>query len=364
MKTKAIKNISQKIMTGFLAVTMIVTGVVLVPKTTQAATTQEYFATAEEYKISEYWTESEKKVPVKKDYVFSGWYMEDKTTPLKQVELTDETVANMTAIAKFVPAEVLSIKTQAALGTDTSSLRILSTVDSLNYQEVGFEYKLGTLNEAKTGDKEKITKVYSAIKPYKGATDEELLTPSNEFVSGVSKYFIAADVSSIVKGSYEKIVYARPYWVTMDGTEVMGLARNNRIVDKQNNQYTSVGINLLTDGKAPAMVAAGKIQVKYNTTDYNVVGATADTTYDATYGGKYLFPEMECHVDEAAGTITFVGNAETVDTNLLGDGLFANVRFEKDSSASSTATLDFQIKTEVTDFCNWLEAPVTKFVVQ
>lgn len=357
MKTRTLKTVSKKIATGFLAVVMIATGVVIVPKTAKAAT-EVYFATADEYNMSEYWSVTDKKVPVKVGYVFSGWY-KDETTPLKQADLTE---ADATAIAKFVPAEVLSIKTQAALGTDTSSLRILSSVDSLNYQEVGFKYKLAILPETQT---ENITKVYRAIKPYKGASESETIYPSDTFVEGVSTYFIAADVSDIKSASYEKIVYARPYWVTMDGTEVMGLARNNRVVDNQNkNQYTSVAVNLLTDGKAAAMVAAGKIQVKYNTTDYNVVEATADTTYDATNGGKYLFPEMECHVDEAAGTITFVGNAETIDTNLLADGLFANVRFEKDSNASATATLDFQIKTEVTDFCNWLEAPVTGFVVQ
>ena len=96
----------------------------------------------------------------------------------------------------------------------------------------------------------------------------------------------------------------------------------------------------------------------------NVVEATADTAYHATNGGKYLFPEMKCHVDETAGTITFVGNAEIIDTNLLADGLFANIRFEKDSNASETATLDFQIQTEVTEFYNWSEVPVTAFVVQ
>lgn len=357
MKISTLKTVLQKIVVGFVVIAMIATGVVIVPKTAKAAT-KVYFATADEYKMSEYWSAKDKKVPVKAGYVFSGWY-KDETTPLKQADLTE---ADETAIAKFVPAEVLSIKTQAALGTDTSSLRILSSVDSLNYQEVGFKYKLAILPETQT---ENITKVYRAIKPYKGASESETIYPNDTFVEGVSTYFIAADVSDIKSASYEKIVYARPYWVTMDGTEVMGLARNNRIIDKQNNnQYTSVAINLFTDGKAEAMVAAGKIQVKYNTDDYNVVETTADTTYHATNGGKYLFPEMKCHVDETAGTITFVGNAEIIDTNLLADGLFANIRFEKDSNASETATLDFQIKTEVTEFYNWSEVPVTAFVVQ
>lgn len=361
MKARTVKYISQKLLAGFLAVTMIITGVVIVPETVDAAS-EVYFATADEYKMSDYWFEEGKKVPVKEGYVFSGWYDEDKTTPLKQVELTNESVNDIKAVARFVPVEVLSVKTQAALGNASSSLRMLSSVDSTNYQEVGFEYKLGKLKE---GETEKITTVFKAIKPYEGASDEEMIYPESTFVAGVSTYFIAVDVENIASGSYEKIVYARPYWITMDGTKVMGLARNNRIIDKQNNnQYTSVGINLLADGKEAAKVAAGKIQVTYNTANYNVV--SVDTTYADNVGGKYLFKEMECRIDETEGIITFVGNADIVNkelVELLADGLFANVRFEKAQSATGTA-LDFAINTKATSFCDWEEKPVTEFVVQ
>lgn len=377
MKVKVMKNISKRIMAGFMAVALVVTGVVIVPKTTEAASaTEVYFDTEGKYPISKYWSKAEKKVPVKDGYVFSGWYAADKTTPLKETELSDEKVGSITAIAKFVPAEVLSIKTQAALGDETvdtsiSSLRILSTVDSTNYQEVGFEYKLGTQPEAKT---EGITKVYSAIKPYKGADDKDLIYPGNTFVKAVSQYFIAADVSSIIKTSDEKIVYARPYWVTMDGTEVMGHARNNRIVDKRNdNQYASVGINLLTglnfSGKTEvpaAAVAAGKIQVTYNAKDFDV--HAVDTTYSDKEGGKYLFPEMECSFKEEGdkGIITFVGNAVIKDgtlADLTADGLFANVRF-KQTTTTENAAVNLTITTTATEFCNWAEETVTNFVVQ
>lgn len=362
------KNFSKRFMAGFLATVMFLAGVVIIPKTTNAEDAPAatvYFDTQGEYKISDYWTVAEKKVPLKPGYVFGGWYKEDKETPLEQSELTNDSVKTITAIAKFVPAAVLSIKTQAALGEESSSLRILSSVDSLKYQEVGLEYKLGTLGEAKTGNTKKITQVYSAIKPYKGA--ENLIYPSDTFVKDISQYFIAVDVSGIKNASYEKIVYARPYWVTMDGTEVMGLARNNRIVDKQNNnQYTSVGINLLTDGKTTSTVAAGRIKVTYNSKDYDVVGATADISYDSINGGKYRFPEMECYVDEGddIGTITFVGNADIQGENLenlLADGLLANVRFVKTSNVENPS-LDFEIK--ATEFGNWEEALVTDVVVQ
>lgn len=386
MKRKSLTDVTKKIMAGCLTAAVILTGIVVMPKEAKAeettATEVIYDNEANIYKISDYWTKEAdtRKAPVKPGYVFGGWYVageNGKHAALKEADLENVDAISSyddTAYAKFVPAEVLSIKTQAALGDKTteqaSSLRILSTVDSLNYQEVGFEYKLGNNGEAQTGkgDIAKITKVYSAIKPNRNADGK--LYPYNEFVD-VSQYFIAADVSTISSKSEEKIVYARPFWVTMDGTEVMGLARNDRIEDKRNS-YTSVGINVLpqlTEEEQLATVAAGKIQVTYNSKDYEVVGSTADITEHADNGGKYLFPEMECHVnaDESVGTITFVGNADIQDgklKNLLADGLFANVRFAKKANASSDATLDFTINTEATDFCDWEEAQVDTLVVQ
>lgn len=375
MKRKNLINVSKRIMAGCLSVAMILTGILVLPKEANATTeTTKAVHFDSSYTMNEYWKSStDIKAPVKAGYVFGGWFeaAEEGTkgaekdaegncyAPLKSVIAAKEG-----AVAKFVPAEVLSIKIQVgtltdeATNTTTTSMRILSTVDSTNYQAVGFQYKLAANDTAWT---ENITKVYSGIRPYKGAPAEDTMYPGDKFVADVSKYFIAADVSSISKEGEEKIVYARPFWITMDGTKVVGLARNNRVVD-YNNGYTCVGINLLTDGKASAMVAAGKIQVTYNTAFYDVVGT--DITADATAGGTYLFPEMECHVDDATGTITFVGNADDVTTDLLADGLFANVKFKKTEANTTNIALDFKINAQATEFCNWAEADVDAFVVQ
>lgn len=347
MKRKTI-SISKKLMAGFLAAAVIVTGVVILPETAKAADAVSWDSTI---KMSDYWTTAEKKAPVKEGYVFSGWY-KNETTPLKE---TDLAAADDTAIAKFVPAAVLSIKTQVGTDGETTSMRILSTVDSTNYQAVGFNYKLATQEEGTA----QFTKVYSKIKQSKSS---DTVYEPNIF-SEASQHFIAADVRSISSRSFDKIVYARPFWVTMDGTKVMGLARNSRVEDKDTDKdYTSVGINLLpqlTTEKQLAQVAAGKIQVTYNTDDYDVVAA--DIAVDATKGGKYLFPEMECYVNEAAGTITFVGNADDVTADLTADGLFANVRF-KQTTSEADAQVDLTIET--TEFCNWAEASVKNLVVQ
>ena len=296
------------------------------------------------YVIGDYWSAKTKKVPTKDGYVFGGWYKKDgnKFVALNESELSDEVVKNMKAqdaYPKFVPVEVLSVKTQLGKLDSETSLRLLSTVDSKDYQKVGFVYQLGS----RTAAEKEMSRVYSAIKLSKSS--DEVVYPYEEF-DNASKYFIALDVNNISSKSFASIVYARPYWVTMDGTKVMGLARNNRVEDKENN-YLSVPVNLLTDGKKPAELAVGKIEITYNTDNYDVV-VTGNNKVDF---GKVL-PEMACSVNEKMGTIKIVGNAVTANENVAAEGIFANIRFVKSSNATSD-DLDFTIKTK--SFCNWDE---------
>lgn len=343
----------KKLLAGFMAIVFALSGIVIGPKKADAANvTDVYYDDAGTYKISDYWSKKEKKVPVLDGYVFGGWFQkntDNNYSALREENLTDESVKTIVACAKFVPADVLSVKTQLATettnGTTKAFLRLLSTTDSKNYKKVGFEYQLGSRAVA---DKE-MTRIYSAIKPSKSST--EILKPNTSFVSA-SEYFIALDINNISESSFASIVYARAYWVTMDGTKVMGLARNNRVEDKQND-YTSASVTLLTDGLAPATVAAGKVVMTYNTTDYDV--HKVDT-------GK-LLTEMDYHVDESAGTITFVGNAKTVGDNILADGLYANVRFKKTTNKAD-ASLNFETQTSSAMFCDWSEDIVSNISVQ
>ena len=348
----------KKLLTGFLVVALAISGIVAVPKNVEAANaTSVYYDDEREYNISNYWSEDIKKVPMKDGYVFGGWFVYDgqKYVALEEEDLTNDTLSSIEAVAKFVPADVLSVKTQLATeetdGVEKAFLRLLSTTDSRDYKEVGFEYQLGS----KAIVKKDMYTIYTAIKPSK--TSSQILYPDSSFVDGASEYFIALDVNNISNKNYAKIVYARAYWVTKDGTTVMGLARNNRVEDKivddlQNKkEYFSAGITLLSDDYNPSMVAAGKVVMKYNATDYDVYQIDAGRVLSA----------MRWYVDKANNTITFVGNAETVNTNEETDGLFANVRFVK-SSNKTDATLDFEV--ESTAFCNWDEQSVDTVSVQ
>ena len=76
--------------------------------------------------------------PKKEGKVFAGWYTDETCAePLGQDVTTGKWYA------KFVDEDVLSVKAQVIAGTEATDkktdIRFVSTVDSLEYQEVGFE---------------------------------------------------------------------------------------------------------------------------------------------------------------------------------------------------------------------------------
>ncbi len=343
----------KRFMAGIMVLALVMAGFMLAPERACAAgESAVYYDTAGDYDIADYWSESVKKAPVKDGYVFGGWFTGDAAdpVPLKEEDLSDAAIGSLDAFAKFVPADVLTVKTQVASEDGKAHLRLLSTTDCIDYQKVGFEYQLGSRDAAV----KEMTKVYSAIRPSK--TSSEILLPGETF-SAVSKYFIALDVININASSFSSIVYARAFWVTADGTRVMGLSRNNRVEDSQNS-YISVGVNLMSDVVTYLPVAAAKVVVTYNTTDYDVV--TESEGFKIDKGRVFAGPDLDYAVDETAGTVTFVGNAPTVDENVLADGLLANIRFVKTTSANNALNLAIGSS----EFVNWAEETVSGISVR
>ena len=330
----------KKLLAGCMAVALLVSGLFVMPQDAKAADDNGIDQSGT-YGIADYWSETTKKAPVKDGYVFAGWYAKegDEFVAIEESQLSNEAVANMTAYPKFVPDEVLSVKTQMGTKGNKTSLRLLSSVDSTEYQYVGFMYQLGS---GTVGNK-RMDKVYSKVQPNQEVA--EYVYPSDVFGED-SEYFVAVNITNIGSKNFDTVIYARPYWITMDGTKVMGLARNNRVVDKTND-YVSMPVNILTDGKAPAEVAAGQVVITYNTANYNVV-----VSEDAKIDFGKLFDEMEVGINEEKGTISIVGNVSKVNENIVADGIFANIRFVKADGATSDA-LDFTVKTA--SFCDWDE---------
>lgn len=361
----------KQVMTGLLVVTMAVTGMLSILVTTNAAeaeTMPETIYYDDTLQIGNYWTKAEKEVPVKEGYVFGGWYTsEDEVTytALKEADIdTDgDGVADITkaTYAKFVPAYILSVKSQIdidtqnagqASGTDGKAfLRVISAVDSTKYEQVGFDLFYDKTHE-ETEDTV-ITKVYKKIT--NDETGEEGWKPTNVFGPSAN-YFSIMKINGISNDNCDNILYVRPYWVTLDGTRVEGLSKYVRVMDGYtSNQYISVPINLLTGGA----VAAGKMEMTYDYKTLNYVG----------FDSGVLLPEMNVNVDESTGTIRFVGNTTVGENNAYTDvesesDIYVNVWFQKKSAeeietAGGTVPEFWSFVMSEESFCNWAETMVT-----
>lgn len=351
----------KKCVTIMLTVAMLSTVFFVGGKQAEAAEAQDRVIYEATSNISTYWNADEKKAPVKEGYVFGGWFQKveqkvngaeesvDGTTTSYYLPLTSrdlntdadpECDYSGMAYAKFVPAQVLSVKAQNSANMDEEAeisaissgtpgyIRVISSLDSTNYQKVGFEIELANSIPVKTTEGEALetTQVYTGIQ-----AGSQIVTANNIF-GGESKYLSVWQLSAIdTPSNADKIIYVRPYWVTMDGTKVNGLAKYVHIEDCYKN-YISVPINLL-DAKD---VAAGLVKMTYQ---------AQGLQFKEVEAGRIL-PEMTGTSSE--GSVMIIGNAKKAGTYHTGETLFANVRFVAPDT-------NVEFCTELLQFCDWEE---------
>ena len=145
------------------AAAMIMSGMMITPAEVKAADTTVVY---EDCDIASYWSTSEKTAPVKDGYVFGGWYTKSGTTytALKEANIKTDNggKANVSGTyAKYVPAQILSVKAQNASGVAASdgkaaSVRVISALDSTDYQKVGFKVLVNNKNDLGTLETTKI----------------------------------------------------------------------------------------------------------------------------------------------------------------------------------------------------------------
>lgn len=270
----------------------------------------QYVLDETEYLFSNYWSvkEDERKAPVREGYVFGGWYQKNKEgdyIPLRETTLISENESITSAYAKFVPAHVLSIVglnddgVEANDGNGTG-IRVLTSVDSINYKNVGFHIILNDSIDIGTCE---MTEVYETVQ-YSGKT-----MPAFNMFGEASSYFGICHLKNINDANDSKSIYARPYWTTLDGTVVEGLAKHVHVEDEYKN-YINVPINLMTG----EMISAGTVEMIYDENLFTYVGFET---------GKLLSNMTEDVT--TAGTVVISG--ESAGSVVKADGLFANVRF-------------------------------------
>lgn len=267
------------------------------------------------------------------DWVFAGWYKDaqcDKAVTDKQNETGNK-------YAKFVPKEVLSVFCQTKVNTNentgTTKMRILSTVDTLKYSEVGFRITIGskTITQAtKT--------VYTGIK---AVDDGVAIDYKPNAISDASTYFTTLTITNISNDKFATGILIEPYWKTMDGSTVYGVSRYARVEDGYLN-IINVPIRL-HDGSE---VAAGYAEVKYNTSKFVYYGCDNGTVFD----------NLDSHAKN--GVVKFVGDINDISEDVKAYGLYANLRFK-----AKVEDTNGTFKVQQTDFCDIEKKSVTTSVL-
>lgn len=158
--------------------------------------------------------------------LFAGWY----TTPNSDLQSTRTAVlfngtdTATTILAKYVDEGVLKVLAQVLSENGEQTLydmRFISSVDSLNYSEVGFIFSL-TDTAPEIGKENCVQKssktVYSSLNTTMGPyTIEDF---KNNAGTTEPKYMFTVTMTQIPTGTNR--IYVRPYYKTLDGTVIYG----------------------------------------------------------------------------------------------------------------------------------------------
>lgn len=161
--------------------------------------------------------------------VFAGWFTTDDPARMGVATALPASATTGVAYAKFVDAQILTVKrqvtTRATADSTTVNLRLLSSVDSLAYRSVGFDV---SVNGGAAARKQTST-VFQAVD---AGTAEGVssLDPTQVF-GAAAHYFTAYEYRSIRQAQYGTSFFVTPFWVTLDGTEVLGASRTFTVQD-------------------------------------------------------------------------------------------------------------------------------------
>ena len=152
-------------------------------------------------------------------YVFAGWFTDNTCTKAITRGSTVEK-----AYAKFVDKDILTVKAQIRLDvngalpaeSEGTDMRFVTTVDTGNYQKVGFHIVCTAKGIDKTIE---TTKVYKSLYQVgKNAGEKDTILPT--VLSPISEYFTTYTLFGV--NEYDTVITMTPYWVTLDGTTVYG----------------------------------------------------------------------------------------------------------------------------------------------
>ena len=268
-----------------------------------------------------------------RDWIFAGWFTDDAC---KQA-LKNDAVVGTTYYAKYVPSEVLSVKCQVKEGTTAdsttkSAMRLVSTVDSLDYKRVGFEVYF---NGAETPVIVNTTKVYKRIVAKAGGIDYDF---GAKIFDTQSEYFVTATLVNISTANFDKGFFIKPYWETLDGTLVYGVERYARVEDSYLN-IVNVPVRLYTDTE----VTTGAFSVSYDADNFEYISDGYGTSNTPAYTNGTVFDEITVSESSTAGVLTCVGQSSSAS---IADGTYAHLRFQMLNPTTAPKNNVFTIDSE------------------
>lgn len=311
---------SKKIVAGLLAAVTMVVGVTIVPEEAKAAGTAVDVKTSIEYVETEYQTYSDAwgqqdKIPTKEGYLFGGWY--EEVTGDTVIKTKDQVSEGTNVFAKFVPSYVMSVKAQNYSTTkdtdatdDKTDTRLVSSVDSQAYANVGFE--IIDMERGSVIPSDSFNTVYSKLQVIKDG-DTKDYTPQEVFgavPNAKGQRFIVLTLQNVPEAKWNADVYVRPYWTTYDGVKVYGLGKYVYVQDGIDG-WISVPVSL----HSCDAIAAGMLNVGFDSQNLEYKG----------YRAGRVFEEMSANVE--GSTIKCVGNVSEV-ANATADDMYITLRFK------------------------------------
>ena len=234
MKREILHNFIKHVVVGIFTLVVFVIGACILPSEGSEALAAEAY-TADSYAGTEvsstYWT---KTAPEPKDTKYAGWLFAGWMDTEGNVATSIDTSA--TYYAKFVDPEVLSVKVQVTDGVTATSdheranMRLVSSIDSLDYNGAGFEvYYNNNIDDYG----EAVETVYKRIEA--GSTSGVAFKYSPKVIDTDSEHFMTYTLLGIKRGNFENIFHIRPYWITKDGLKIHGVSRFVKVSDSYSN---------------------------------------------------------------------------------------------------------------------------------
>ena len=321
----------KKVLIGLLALLLVISGICFynadsseVLAAAGDVTTGDGFIAVEYDDLKDYRKSSGNVAPTApsayKSYIFAGWYEDEACQKVYKDVSADTTLA----YAKFVPANVLSVKVQLKSGTtdksESTNMRLVSSVDGTNYQEVGFEIYF---DGATTPITTRSTKVYKRV--VANAESGVDYNYSAKVVDVESKYFVTATLLNIKnteeKPNFEKPFHIKPFWTTMDGTIVYGVSK-----------YVTVNDGLDDDNiNIPVRVGSG---FNEDTAQVQVAGKEPANASVAYYDGTYA--HLNIDVTNRASALKSLSVINVTDGTIGGSAEYRNLDTKYDGTADTT----------------------------